>query len=221
MLYLVRHGAVISVAGKAFIGQIEAPLSEEGVEQAWALRKWLEPIRFSRVISSDLSRSQRTSQIIAHCHAEAIEALPALREINLGDWEGCSFNEIQRRFPRQYASRGRDLENWRPPNGESFADCRTRVSAALSEICAGSHGNVLLVGHAGVNRLILCSALGIPFSNLLSIGQDYGCLNIIEFGPGRARVQLMNYTPATAASPRTVDASQSFSKGDAALSSAL
>ena len=195
VIYLVRHGAIISVAGKAFIGQIEAPLSEEGVDQAWALRQWLEPVRFSRLISSDLSRSQRTAKIIRGHRANSLEAMPALREISLGEWEGFSFQEIRERFPEDYAARGRDIENWRPPGGESFADCRARVSSALTEIVAGSQGNVLLVGHAGVNRLILCSVLGIPVRNLHGIGQDYGCLNIIEFGPDRTRVQLINYVP--------------------------
>jgi len=198
VLYLVRHGAIISVAGKVFIGQTEAPLSEEGVEQAWALRKWLDAVRFSRVISSDLSRSQRTSKIIAGCCSTPLEAMPALREINLGDWEGISFDEIRERFPQEYEARGRDIENWRPPHGESFADCRARVYSALEDILMSSHGNILLVGHAGVNRLILCSVLGIPVKNLHRIGQDYGCVNIIEFAPHRARVQLINYTPLRA-----------------------
>jgi alpha-ribazole phosphatase len=195
VIYLVRHGAIISVAGKAFIGQIEAPLSEEGVEQAWALRQWLEPVCFNRVISSDLSRSQRTAKIILGRRTNSLEAMPALREISLGDWEGFSFQEIKERFPEDYASRGRDMENWRPPRGESFADCRARVTGALAEIAAGSQGNVLLVGHAGVNRLILCSVLGIPVRNLHGIGQDYGCVNIIEYAFNRTRVQLMNYIP--------------------------
>ncbi len=121
--------------------------------------------------------------------------MPALREINLGDWEGFSFEEIRERFPEEYAARGRDIENWRPPGGESFADCCARVTGALAEIVAGSQGNVLLVGHAGVNRLILCSVLGIPVRNLHGIGQDYGCVNIIEYGSDRTRVQLMNYIP--------------------------
>jgi alpha-ribazole phosphatase len=201
VLYLVRHGAIISVAGKAFIGQIEAPLSEEGVEQAWALRKWLQPVHFSRVISSDISRSQRTAKIIAGWRTNPVEAMPALREIDLGEWEGFSFQEIKERFPEDYAARGRDIENWRPPHGESFADCSARVNTALAEILAGSHGNVLLVGHAGVNRLILCSVLGSPVGNLHRIGQDYGCVNVIEFGPDRARVQLMNYAPVPAQQP--------------------
>jgi len=196
VLYLVRHGAVISAPSKSFIGQIDVSLSEEGVDQAWALREWLEPVHFSRVISSDLSRSQRTARIIAGWRTNPVEALPALREINLGEWEGFSFDEIRERFPEDFAARGRDIENWRPPHGESFADCFARVSIALDEILAGSQGNVLLAGHAGVNRLILCSVLGIPVSDLLSIDQDCGCINIIEFGPGHARVKLMNHMPA-------------------------
>lgn len=195
VIYLVRHGAIISVAGKAFIGQLEAQLSEEGVEQAWALRQWLEPVCFDRVISSDLSRSQRTAKIILGRRTNSIEAVPALSEISLGDWEGFSFQEIKERFPEDYAARGSDIENWRPPRGASFGNCRARVTGVLAEIVAGSEGNVLLVGHAGVNRLILCSALGIPVRNLHSIGQDYGCINIIEHGPDRTRVQLMNYIP--------------------------
>ncbi len=201
VIYLVRHGAIISVAGKAFIGQIEAPLSEEGVEQAWALRQWLEPVRFSRLISSDLSRSQRTAKIICGRRANSLESFPDLREINLGEWEGFSFQEIRERFPDDYAARGLDIENWRPPGGESFADCRARVSSVLAEIVARSQGNVLLVGHAGVNRLILCSVLGIPVRNLHGIGQDYGCINIIENGPDRARVHLMNYVPTPSVEP--------------------
>jgi probable phosphoglycerate mutase len=194
-LYLVRHGAIIRVAGRAYIGQIDLPLSEEGVDQAWAMRKWLEPVRFSHVCASDLSRAQRTSKIIVGNRVRSIDSLAALREINLGEWEGVSFEEIKQRFPEEFAARGRDIENWRPPGGESFADCRMRVMDALRAILSTSEGNLLVVGHAGVNRLILCDLLGIPVANLHSIGQDYGCVNIIEFSETRSRLNLLNYTP--------------------------
>ncbi len=201
-LYLVRHGAIIRVAGKVYIGQIEAPLSDEGVEQAWALRKWLQPVHFSRVFSSDLSRAQRTAKIIAGPRIRSVEVLRELREISLGEWEGFAFREIEQRFPDQFAARGRDIENWRPPGGESFADCRARVMDAIRGMIGCAQGNILVVGHAGVNRLIFCDILGIPVANLHGIGQDYGCLNIIEFSGGRARLKLLNYTPL---STRPVD----------------
>jgi probable phosphoglycerate mutase len=87
------------------------------------------------------------------------------------------------------------MENWRPPGGESFADCRVRVMEALRRILNCCQGNILVVGHAGVNRLILCDILGIPVANLHNIGQDYGCLNIIDYSGKHVRVNLLNYTP--------------------------
>ncbi len=209
-LYLVRHGAIIRVAGKAYIGQIEAPLSEEGVEQAWALRKWLEPVHFSHVFSSDLSRAQRTGRIIASRRIKSIETIPALREICLGEWEGFTFREIEKRFPEEFAARGRDIENWRPPGGESFADCRARVMDTMRGVIGNSQGNILVVGHAGVNRLILCDILGIPIANLHSIGQDYGCLNIIDFNSERTRLRLLNYTPLSTRPVEQITATQNL-----------
>jgi broad specificity phosphatase PhoE len=196
-LYLVRHGAIVPGQEKSYIGQIDVPLGEEGVRQALALRKWLEPVRFHHVFSTDLSRARCTSNIILGSNANSIEVLPELGEISLGEWEGVSFEEIQQRFPEEFAARGRDIENWRPPGGESFADGRIRVLCALRGILDRTQGNVLLVAHAGVNRLILCEALGIPVANLHRIGQDYGCLNIIEYAPHRTRVKLVNFTPPT------------------------
>ena len=194
-LYLVRHGAIISVSGKRYIGQIEAPLSESGVEQAWALRNWLEPVRFSQIFCSDLTRSERTAKIITGQKDTPIQVRSGLREINLGAWEGFTFQEIALRSPAEYEARGRDLENWRPPGGESFADCRKRVLPLLHEILSASQGNVLLVVHAGVNRLILCEALGIPTGNLMNLGQDSGCVNIIEYSDERCRLLLLNHVP--------------------------
>jgi alpha-ribazole phosphatase len=196
-LYLVRHGAIVRSAVKTYIGQLDAPLSAEGVAQASVLRETLHPVHFARVISSDLERSTHTARIIAGAYANSIEMRPAFREISLGEWEGCTFRDIQQRFPAEYAARGRDIENWRPSGGESFADCRARVMDALRVILDGTQGNILLVAHAGVNRLILCEALSVPVARLHSIPQEYGCLNIIEFSGTRSTVKLLNFIPPT------------------------
>ncbi len=168
VIYLVRHGFIVSPSGKEYIGQNEVPLSEEGVEQAWALRKWLEPVHFDYAFSSDLSRAERSCRIIAGIRDKSIEVIPALREINLGEWQGFTFREIEERFPEDFAARGRDMENWRPPGGESFADCRARVMDAFRGILDRAQGNILLVGHSGVNRLILCDLLGISIAKLVT-----------------------------------------------------
>ena len=196
-LYLVRHGAIVRSAVRTYIGQLDVPLNQKGVEQAWALRQWLQPVNFARVISSDLHRTQRAASIIAGDRVARIEISPSFREIKLGEWEGCTFSDIEQQFPAEYAARGRDIENWRPPGGESFADCRARVMHALRAILDSVQGNILLVAHAGVNRLILCEALRVPIARLHSIPQEYGCLNIVDYSPTRLRVNLLNFIPPT------------------------
>ncbi|TEB10439.1 hypothetical protein Pmgp_02348 [Pelotomaculum propionicicum] len=102
-----------------------------------------------------------------------------LREIDMGLWDGLTFDEVRRSYPGEYERRGADIINYRPPGGESFAQCAARVLAALDEILASAHGSILIVGHAGVNRVIVNWAKEIPLKYILKIPQDYGCLNIL------------------------------------------
>ncbi|MBI5896369.1 MAG: histidine phosphatase family protein, partial [Desulfobacterales bacterium] len=88
--------------------------------------------------------------------------------------------------------RGRDLEGYRPPGGESFGDLRSRVVPAFERIIAQATANILIVGHAGVNRVILCHLLGMPLAHLFRLGQDYAGLNIIEPHAAECRVLAIN-----------------------------
>ena len=194
MLYLVRHGAIAG-AEPAYVGQVERPLSEEGLREALRLRVLLEHFPVRHVYASDLRRSVQTAELITDGMQLDIQVRREFREISLGDWEGRTFTEIKRRFPKEYKARGEDLEHWRPPGGESFGDCRDRVLPALSEVMEAAEGNVLIVGHAGVNRVILCDVFGMPVGNLFRIGQEYGCLNIIAYRKGERCVRLLNFAP--------------------------
>jgi probable phosphoglycerate mutase len=102
--------------------------------------------------------------------------------------------DIAKRSRSEFNRRGEDLEYYLPPGGESFADCSLRVLAALEQIVSESSGDILIAGHAGVNRVILCHALGIPLANVLRIGQTYGCLNILECRGADYCVKLLNFT---------------------------
>nr|MBC8393812.1 histidine phosphatase family protein [Deltaproteobacteria bacterium] len=57
-------------------------------------------------------------------------------------------------------------------------------------------GQVLIVAHAGVNRVILCHILGMPLANLFRLGQDYGGLNIIDGKNNSMYVKAMNVQPS-------------------------
>lgn len=179
-VYLARHGAV-EIAGNSrrYLGQLNVPLNAAGRRQALALKERLSRISLSAIYCSDLRWSMETAKIIAAGHG--LKPIPRheLREIGLGAWEGLTFDEVKERYPEQYAARGRDFGHFRPPGGESFLDCAHRVLPVLFEALASTSGDLLIVGHAGVNRLMLSLAQGCPLTNLFEIPQEYGCLNLM------------------------------------------
>lgn len=193
-IYLIRHGKIaLEDNQRRYIGQIDLPLSEEGIQQAQRLQKMLEPVNMSMVFSSDLSRSRRTAEILAEGKNIKNVVRKELREIDMGEWEGRTFADIVRRFPDEFKARGADIGYYRVSGGESFADCYKRVITAFHESLNSSFGNVLFVGHAGVNRLLLSYILGMPLANIFKIRQDYGCLNIITYASSSYQVKLVNF----------------------------
>jgi probable phosphoglycerate mutase len=195
-IYLLRHGALADGNRERFIGQIDLPLAAEGISQAKAMAHALRNENIGAIYCSDLLRTRQTAEIIAGEAGIPVKANRDLREISLGNWEGLSRSEVKTSFPAQYAARGNDIENYRIPGGESFADCRLRALAAWEEILNCGSERVAVVSHAGINRLLLCHLLEMPVSNLFRIGQDYGCVNIVQQTGERICVRLVNGRPA-------------------------
>lgn len=195
-LYLMCHGDSRRDDVKRYIGQTHLPLNEKGIEQAKYWQQKLSSICFCRIYCSDLVRSLETARIIAQDRQISICALPELREIHLGSWDGVSVMEVRQRFPEEYERRGENLSDYRPPTGESFSDLRRRIVPVFERIAGGMEGNILIVGHAGVNRTILCHVLGMPLANLFRIEQPYGSMSIIACKGNSFRLRCMNLLPA-------------------------
>ncbi len=191
-IYLLRHGALSKTWRERFVGQIDPPLGPEGVLQADALARTLSRQRIDAIFCSDLVRSQQTASIIATAANMPFTARRDLREIALGDWEGLLRVEVAEHDPDQFAARGRNIEHHRIPGGESFADCRERVLAAWAAIIRPELEHVVVVGHAGINRLLLCHFMGIPVVRVFSLRQDYGCVNVVEQTAGETKVLEFN-----------------------------
>lgn len=192
-IYIIRHGE-ISVRDqiRRYIGQLDVPLSAEGIRQAGLLGKTLAGKSITTIFCSDLLRSVDTAGIISRqIHIQPVVRAD-IREIAMGEWEGKAFSEIQQTYPEEYLRRGQNLADYRVPGGESFREGQARVVAAFADILAASEGNILIVGHAGINRLLFCFVLGIPIANSFLIGQDYGCLNRLVQSGGGYCVQALN-----------------------------
>lgn len=193
LIYLTRHGKIVMENNeRRYIGQIDIPLSDAGLQQARLVGKHFRNRELSHIFCSDLSRSVATAKIISEELNVNWESRYDLREINMGDWEGKTFQEISQCYPEEYAKRGNNFAGYHIPGAESFEEAQARIVGAVSNIVNSTEGNVLIVGHAGTNRLLLCRILGIPIDNLFLVSQDYGCINILTYDAGQFRVKLLN-----------------------------
>jgi probable phosphoglycerate mutase len=119
-----------------------------------------------------------------------------LRELYLGEWEGLPRNHVRTCAPDAWKARGEDFAEFRPPGGESFADLQLRATRCIDRMRAEAQGAALVVTHAGVVRVMLCTILGMPLSHLFRIHIDYGGLTVIDYERTSPRVCAVNIRPA-------------------------
>ncbi len=193
MIILVRHGEADKAKGRA-IGQEDLPLSGAGEKQADALAKSLSSLSIDYLYTSPLKRTRATAAPIEKaCNKKAI-ICPELAEINLGLWDGLSFEQIKNNFPIEYEKRGLDIANYRPPKGESFADLAERVRGKFHEI-AVKDAPTIIVTHAGVIRVIMHLVLGVPLNNIFQFSPKHCHSTILEKSHDKLCLRGFNIPP--------------------------
>jgi alpha-ribazole phosphatase len=193
-IHLIRHGQVAGHDQPRYNGQTDVALTDLGIEQYHRIKERLADTPISACYTSDLTRCVTGAQII--CEQFAIEPVrhSELRELNIGVWEGLTWQEIQSNWPEEWQARLADLVNYRVPQGENLLDLQSRVMPVIHEVVERHKGQeVLVVGHGGVNRIVLLNAIGAPLAGMFNIEQNYGCHNIIDYyADDRATVKLLN-----------------------------
>ena len=191
-LLLARHGQSVSNAVRRFQGVQDVPLSELGRRQAEALARALRSRRIAAVYSSPLQRARHTAELVAAAVQAPLRSVDDLRELSLGEWEGCTVEEVEARPGNPYACWVRDPVGSLPPGGEPLADVQGRMVRALADI-ERAHPNgddVLVVCHGGVISAYLAHCLGLPLSSIWRLTVS-NC-SITELAP--PRLLSMNVT---------------------------
>lgn len=191
-LLLARHGQSVSNAVRRFQGVQDVPLSELGRRQAEALAGAFGQRRIAAVYSSPLQRARHTAELVAAAVQAPLRSVDDLRELSLGEWEGCTVEEVEARPGNPYACWVRDPVGSLPPGGEPLADVQGRVVRALADI-ERAHPNgddVLVVCHGGVISAYLAHCLGLPLSSIWRLTLS-NC-SITELAP--PRLLSMNVT---------------------------
>ncbi|GAB6039134.1 alpha-ribazole phosphatase [Fundidesulfovibrio butyratiphilus] len=199
LVHLLRHAATEPETPWRFTGRRHRPLSARGLAQAALWRERLARTAFAGAWCSPQDRARRTAEIVLDGRDRHPVVLDDLAEIDLGEWEGLSVEEVRDRHPGHFEARGRDFAGFRPTGGESFSDLADRAEAALREVLTLARdlpaGPLLVVTHAGFIRALVCRLMGIPLTRVMCLAQDAGCLNIVETGPGPARLVRLNMAP--------------------------
>ncbi|MGI6578742.1 MAG: histidine phosphatase family protein [Saccharofermentanales bacterium] len=149
-IYLIRHGLPEFPGGKRVcIGHTDLPVSPAGRMQALLAAKFLDDAGISAVFCSRLKRAVQTAESFGEA-----KIIDGLEEMNFGEWDGFSFDEIKVRWPDLYAARGRD-NSIQPPGAENPQQALLRFNSALRKILEGSTGNIVIISHASVMRTFL------------------------------------------------------------------
>jgi broad specificity phosphatase PhoE len=192
----LRHGSVLGADTRRFIGHLDVPLSELGVEQCRAQARRLEDVKLVAVFTSDLTRACTSGAIIAEPHGLTPRPFPAFREMAMGRWDGLTADEIREREPAAFRQWMASVGEFPFPGGESVPDLAARAWPAFERIADTHAGaSIALVAHGGTNRTLLCRALGLPLGHILSFGQDYAALSVIERVTGGWQLHRLNERP--------------------------
>jgi len=184
-LLLARHGQSVSNAIRRFQGAQDVALSPLGLRQAEALGQAVSRRAIAHVYASPLERARHTAEIARAGLDLPLTVVDDLRELSLGEWEGCTVEEIRSQPGDPYARWVRDPVQCRPPGGEPLADVQARVLRAVEGITA-AHPNgddVLIVAHGGVISALLAHWFGLPLSSIWRIAVANGSLS--EIAPPR------------------------------------
>lgn len=165
-LWLVRHGQTDWNAQRRIQGHTPTELNKVGIAQAHQLAVFFAHRRFSAIWSSDLPRAAQTARIIGEKLSMGIRTTEHLRERDLGEYEGKTWDEIRHMrgiAPHTPLANG-DLSDWiGVADVESDAALWLRVRQVLEGISTENPGqDVLIVTHGGVMKHTVWHVLGLP-----------------------------------------------------------
>jgi broad specificity phosphatase PhoE len=176
-------------------GRTDIALCEKGREQAKILSSALTSIPFSSIYCSPLSRAKETAEILAMPHDLTPRPDQGFVEISFGDWEGKSHESLAKKAGEQYAQWIIKPTEVTVAGAEQLKEAQARAMRSLEKIVRENEKRVVVVvGHGGINRVILLSLLEADLGAFWRMRQDTTCVNLIEFSDDIPRISLLNCT---------------------------
>jgi len=197
-ILLVRHPEMEGAESGRYFGRTDVPLTSRGLRQAEALARALASERVGLVYSSPLRRAQAAALLVARRHKAEVRLASGLREIDFGEWEGWTLEEMRRADAGLFEAWLRLAPGFAFPGGESLEGFRRRVLEEywriLEAISSADDSSCVIIAHGGVNKVILADILGLPLGRMHTLRQSLGGINIIEYYAETAVISCLNDT---------------------------
>ena len=179
-ILMARHGETDWNRDSRFQGHADTTLNDAGREQARALGERLADDGIVAIYTSPLLRARETAGIVAARLGLEVEALDALREVDVGSWSGLTRAEVEERFPDGFRRWLEFDHGW--DDGESYDELGLRVLAALADL-AGLHPGerVLVVSHGGPMRAALAAAAEVAYADARRGAKPVGNCEVAVF----------------------------------------
>ena len=190
---LVRHGQTDMNLQPRFQGQVNPPLNATGLEQARRLGQRLASQNAQVLVVSDLLRTVQTAQAIAQAWTNPAGLPMTLdtgwREQHFGQADGLLLQDVQTRWPQQWAQWVQFREDFAFVGGESARQLHDRVIAALHR-CVTAHPQqtLVVVTHGGVLDMVYRHALGLPLTGPRQCDIPNTGLNHLRLEHGTLRI---------------------------------
>lgn len=184
-LFLARHGQTRWNLERRLQGQLDSPLTDDGLAQASALANVLAGVGIRTVCTSPLGRALRTAVIVAESLGAELVEVPELAEVHHGTMAGMTWQEIDEAYPAARSERAANRYGWAFPGGESYAQARARARRALTACGWASTGPPLLVSHEMIGRMLRAELRGLDAASALALRHPHSVVFEIDKGVER------------------------------------
>lgn len=195
-LFLVRHGETDWNKLGKFQGQCNVPLNKRGLAQARQTARAVTLAPGCTIYASPLYRTMQTAEKFSEpVHANVVP-MEGLKELNLGELEGITSQEMRNGWPEFYASWRDDPAELVLPRGESLRQLQERAWQAFLEMESAQEdeATTVAVSHNFAIRTIICRLLGIPLSNFHRMALSLASICTVETGNSGRRLVAYNST---------------------------
>ena len=201
-IVLVRHGATDWNLQGRCQGSTDRDLSDVGIRQAEQIAELLSEQEINAIYSSSLRRAQQTAERISQPHKLPVLIEQDVRELDHGELEGLTFNEIK-------ANYGDFLVRWRSepaeicvPGGERLADVAERAWNGLNQIVQRHTDaeRILVVSHNFPILGIVCRVSGTHLNEYRTFHLDPCGITRLKYNGGDWDLTEVNgreYTPSS------------------------